>query len=83
MLPVGNRPAPNFSKPTIMGLPLLATIGYYAPQDVHFIPSTSSQQQKNQQQYHQKPYTCRMSSGNADELEEGSVKVKRLADSAK
>jgi hypothetical protein len=36
-----------------------------------FIPPTSYQQQENPQ-YHQKSYTCRMSSGNADEMEEGS-----------
>jgi hypothetical protein len=44
-----------------------------APQNVHFIPSTSYQQQENQ--HHQKPYTHRVSSGNADELQEGTVKV--------
>jgi hypothetical protein len=70
MLPVGNGPAPNFSKPAIMSHPLVPTSGYCAPQDVHFIPSTSYQQQENQH-YHQKPYTPRVSSGNAD----GLVKV--------
>jgi hypothetical protein len=74
MLPVDNGPAPNSSKPTIMSHQLVPTSGYCAPQDVHFIPSTSSQQQENQQ-YHRKPYTPRVSSGSADELEEGTVKV--------
>jgi hypothetical protein len=74
MLPAGNGPAPNSYKPAVMSHPLVPTSGYCAPQDVHFIPSTSYQQQENQQ-YHQKPYTPRVSSGNADELEEGTVKV--------
>jgi hypothetical protein len=74
MLPVCNGPASNSSKPAIMSHPLVPTIGYCAPQDVHFIPLTSCQQQENQH-YHQKPYTPRVSSGNADELEEGTVKV--------
>jgi hypothetical protein len=59
---------------TPVSQPISANQWYCAPQDVHFIPSTSYQQQENQQ-YLQKPYTCRMSSGNADELEEGTVKV--------
>jgi hypothetical protein len=58
-----------------MGLPLVPTSGCCAPQDVHFIPSTSCQQQQNQQENHQKPYTPRVSSGNGDELQEGTVKV--------
>jgi hypothetical protein len=74
MLPVGNRPAPNSSKLAIMSHALVPTSGYCAPQDFHFIPLTSYQQQENQQ-YHQKPYTPRVSSGNADELEECMVKV--------
>jgi hypothetical protein len=75
MLPVGNGPAPNSSKPAIMNHPLVPTSGYCPPQDAHFIPSTSYQQQQNQQENHQKPYTPRVSSGNADELQEGTVKV--------
>jgi hypothetical protein len=74
MLPVGNGPAPNSNKPAIMSHPLVPTSGYNAPQDVHFIPLTSYQQQENQH-YHQKPYIPKVSSGNAHELEEGTVKV--------
>jgi hypothetical protein len=74
MLPVGNGPVPNSSKPAIMSHPSVPTSGYCAPQDVHFIPLTSNQEQENQQ-YHLEPYTPRASSGNADELEERTVKI--------
>jgi hypothetical protein len=58
-----------------MSHPLVPTSGYCAPQDIHFIPLTSYQQQTNQQQYHLMPYTHRMSSENAGELEGGKVKL--------